>query len=351
MTFTKKYFEIKLESIGGLGANLAGKILGELGAMYMDLNATNFSSYGSEKRGSPVKSFIRYAKKDNEIKINTPIKEPDILAIFHLALAGKKGLLAGVNEKTKVIVNSSHDPEKTRDILKMYAGELYCIDALKYAEKAKSKTNMVILGAIAKASGFISLDILKQVVKDTVGKKYPDFLENNLNAIQLGYDNIVFKAFSVDNKYNYEKYEEIEREWGYESAPIGGINPAFGSTVSNDLSSSRSGLVPVFNKEKCINCGLCDTTCPDLVYQFVPGEYKGKKMMVNLGIDYHHCKGCMRCVEVCPTNAITEEKESDIDIKKMHIRNQSLLVKKMDFEDVGANSWINEESYTENSLE
>ena len=50
------YFEIRLESIGGLGANLCGKMLGELGALYLSLNSLSFSSYGSEKRGSPVKS-------------------------------------------------------------------------------------------------------------------------------------------------------------------------------------------------------------------------------------------------------------------------------------------------------
>lgn len=43
------YFEIRLESIGGLGANLCGKMLGELGALYLSLNSLSFSSYGSEK--------------------------------------------------------------------------------------------------------------------------------------------------------------------------------------------------------------------------------------------------------------------------------------------------------------
>ena len=47
-------YEMRLESIGGLGANLCGKLLGELGATYLGLNASAFSSYGSEKRGSPV---------------------------------------------------------------------------------------------------------------------------------------------------------------------------------------------------------------------------------------------------------------------------------------------------------
>ena len=52
------YFEIRLESIGGLGANLCGKMLGELGALYLSLNSLNFSSYGSEKRGSPDRKSV-----------------------------------------------------------------------------------------------------------------------------------------------------------------------------------------------------------------------------------------------------------------------------------------------------
>ena len=61
----KDYYEIRLESIGGLGANLCGKMLGELGVKYLDVNSSNFSSYGSEKTGTPVKGFIRYSKKNN----------------------------------------------------------------------------------------------------------------------------------------------------------------------------------------------------------------------------------------------------------------------------------------------
>ena len=56
------YYEIRLESIGGLGANLCGKMLGELGVTCLKLNAASFSSYGSEKRGSPVKAHIRWSE-------------------------------------------------------------------------------------------------------------------------------------------------------------------------------------------------------------------------------------------------------------------------------------------------
>ena len=79
----KEYYEIRLESIGGLGANLCGKMLGELGVKYLDLNSTNFSSYGSEKTGTPVKGFVRYCNKEKEIRVHSPIVEPDLLVVFH----------------------------------------------------------------------------------------------------------------------------------------------------------------------------------------------------------------------------------------------------------------------------
>lgn len=38
----RAYFEIRLESLGGLGANLCGKMLGELGVKYLGLNGAHF---------------------------------------------------------------------------------------------------------------------------------------------------------------------------------------------------------------------------------------------------------------------------------------------------------------------
>lgn len=343
----RDYFEIRLESIGGLGANLAGKILGEVGALYLGLNASNFSSYGSEKRGSPVKSFIRFAKENNPIRVNSPIEVPEILGIFHIGLAGKEGLMAGVSENTSVVVNTEKDFDQVRDILKMYGGKLYLIDALKIAIETKSRVNMVMLGAICKASEFIPLEKMEEAIKDTIGKKYPKALDSNLKALRRGYEEVTFKEFKPDDKYPYEVYKEIEREWGYENAPIGGVNPIFGSTVSNDLSASREGYVPIFDQDKCIQCGLCDSSCPDMVFQFVLGEYKGKETMINLGPDYHHCKGCLRCTVVCPTEALTIGLERDADLSKTHVRNQQLIVDKLKFEDVGPNSYVNSESNQE----
>ncbi len=339
------YYEIRLESIGGLGANLCGKLLGELGAAYLGLNAAAFSSYGSEKRGSPVKSYVRWSAPEHDILHNSPIEHPNLLVLFHHALSKTLPVTVGVDEHSTLIVNTDASPEKMRKELQLYGGTVCCVNALELALQSKSRVNMVMLGAVAKASGFIPLAPVKELVSYTLGKKYPALLENNLQGIELGFEHLQIQHFEPNGQYEKVPYRELRSKWGYENAPIGGANPHFGSTVSNDLSPSREGFIPLFLPEKCIHCGLCDTTCPDMVFQFLPGEYRGKPSMMNRGLDYHHCKGCLRCVDVCPTEALVVGKENEHPNKQWFVRNKDLITDELDFEPAGADPWVTSESY------
>ena len=51
----ERFFEIRFESIGGLGAHAAGQVLATAAVLRMGLNGAHFSSYGSEKKGSLVR--------------------------------------------------------------------------------------------------------------------------------------------------------------------------------------------------------------------------------------------------------------------------------------------------------
>lgn len=339
------YYEIRLESIGGLGANLCGKMLGELGVTCLELNAASFSSYGSEKRGSPVKAHIRWSEPETEIQINSPVESPNVLGLFHEAMAGKVAVTAGVTEQTKIVINTGCSPQEIRDKLRLCGGEIHCIDALKIAMESKTRINMVMLGAVCRATEFVPLEAALHLAEETVGKKYPAMLEKNLEGVRRGYAEAVVKFFADDGSYEQVSYHEIQNRWGFENAPVGGVNTRFGSTVSNDLSASREGYIPLFIQDKCINCGLCDSTCPDMVFQFLPGTYRDKPAMVNSGLDYHHCKGCLRCVDVCPTEALVAGLEREHPDKQWFMRNKDLIVDKLEYEDVGANSWINSEAY------
>ena len=80
------FFEIRFESIGGLGAHAAGQILARAAVLKMNLNGSHFSSYGSEKKGSVVRSYIRLTAADKPIRTSAPIDSPDVIVVFHGAL-------------------------------------------------------------------------------------------------------------------------------------------------------------------------------------------------------------------------------------------------------------------------
>jgi len=353
----KEYYEIRLESIGGLGANLCGKMLGELGVKYLDLNSSNFSSYGSEKTGTPVKGFVRYCKKEKEIRVHYPVVEPDLLVVFHQALLKDESVWKGCNKNTKMIIALEPGQECPKEIKDLNEAELYGIEAQRIAMETHSRINVVMFGAALRLMGLEDLESARQICKDTLGKKYPDALQNNLDGIERGYDevsklDIAPRQGNRDVTIKMQDGDKSRQEWGYDNAPIGGINPKAGSTVVADLSPSRQGYIPIFIKDRCINCGLCHSTCPDMVFQFQKGEYKGREMMVNQGLDYYHCKGCLRCVDVCPVNALVRGVEAEHEQKDFFMPNQELLRRPKYYEKSGADGYITSESFlTEERME
>ena len=349
----KDCFEIRLESIGGLGANLCGKMLGELGALYLKLNASNFSSYGSEKRGSPVKSHVRWCTPDKELRLSTPVLMPDLLGIFHEALLRNAPLSSSISDTGLMVLHSALSPEEAAKTYGITKGKLFCINALDIAMTEKSRVNMVMFGALAAAASLVTMEIpfqmLEDVCKNTVGKKYPQLIDSNLAGLRKGYltikEQTPYSCNETDSSQDSTVSLNTSYVWGYDNAPLGGINPRIGSTVSNDLSASREGYIPLFQKEKCINCGLCDSTCPDMVFQFFPGVYNGKNTMLNQGLDYSHCKGCLRCVEICPTNALVLAYEKDYEHKPHNQPNRHLLCTDFSMEKRGADPSITSDSY------
>lgn len=349
----KGYYEIRLESIGGLGANLCGKMLGELGVKYLDLNSTSFSSYGSEKTGTPVKGHVRYCSKEKEIRVHSPVIHPDLLVIFHQALMKDENVWEGCDNNTAVIIALDEGRKEEADYIPGEIKSCHVIPAQKIAMETHSRINMVMLGAIVKVMGFGTLEDVQKICEDTLGKKYPDALKGNLEGIKRGYEETVLRKQTEAFSGKKAEHSSSGRDkWGYDTAPMGGINPRFGNTVATDVSASRQGYIPIFIKERCINCGLCDSTCPDMVFQFAKGEYKGREMMVNQGLDYYHCKGCLRCVEACPVDALVRAVEAEYPEKDYFLPNQDLIRHPEYYLKAGPDGYITSESYlTEKRME
>ena len=306
------FYEIRMESIGGLGANVSGKIIAEAGILEMGLNGSGFSSYGSEKKGSPVKAFARFCEVGVDVRVNSPVERPHLLVIFHETLLEDKSVTAGLSENSTVVVNTTKSPAQMRDIIGLRAGTIGCVDAMKIAIESKSRVNTALLGSISKASGFIKPEAIKNAMEKAFGKKYAAAMPGNLKAFDMGYDNLTLESFDADDRFEERPFTRQVPRLGYQNAPIGGLILNPGNTIQKDNRASRQGFIPIFHKDNCINCGECDMTCPDYCFVWVDDTLKsGKKTVTLKEINYQYCKGCLKCVEICKHDALTKGVESE----------------------------------------
>ncbi|TVR45650.1 MAG: 4Fe-4S dicluster domain-containing protein [Puniceicoccaceae bacterium] len=302
-----RFFEIRFESIGGLGAHAAGQILAGAAVLRLGLNGAHFSSYGSEKKGSVVRSFVRLGLPEKPIRTSSPVESPDAVVIFHGALLRLPTSLAGLRAGGTLIYNAPPGPPPPELARLPKDARVIRVDALGIAIEEKSRPNAVLLGTLTAAYPFLKPKVILAALAEEFAGKHADAVASNERAYLRGGS-------------EYEILEGVGRGetdlpivrpgpvWGYETAPAGGVIPRPGNSAWNDLSASRTGVIPVFHPEACIHCALCDMVCADLCLVWRP-EADGAGVRME-GIDYRYCKGCMRCIESCPTGALTREPET-----------------------------------------
>lgn len=304
------FYEIRLESIGGLGANLAGKMLAETGALELGFNAANFSSYGSEKKGTPIKTFVRFCDPEVEIRDHSPIEEPHLVAVFHEALYRTVNVVSGLQPEGVVLVNTTRDFDVVRTDLKLEYGTVALVDAMGIAVEEQTKVNTSMLGAMFRICEFLDPEAMRKVIRRTFEKKYPHLVEPNIRTFDRGYNEVKFKTYEVPAGTVAAPFKRAQSSLGYETQVPGGVILTQGNSTQKDLSGSRSGVLPVLDIDSCISCAACDNVCPDNCFVWEEGEDKrGRPQQTLLGIDYHYCKGCLKCIEVCPTEALTSIRE------------------------------------------
>lgn len=305
-----RFFELRFESIGGLGAHAAGQILATAAVLRMGLNGAHFSSYGSEKKGSLIKSFIRLGPHDQPIRTSAPVESPDVIVVFHRALLSHPATVAGLRANGTLIFTGL--PGEIPDGLALLprTAKVIRIDAQRIAAEEKSRPNAVLIGTLAEAVPIFDTDTLRQALSDEFSRKRPEAVVSNEAAFRRGTEEFEILP-DVGRAEGDLPVIRLDPFWGYQTAPMGGIILNVGSTAWNDLSASRTGWLPVLDVEKCIHCGVCDMVCPDLCLVWTAEGNEPVPTTAKLtGIDYRYCKGCLRCIETCPTGAMTRETET-----------------------------------------
>ena len=137
-------------------------------------------SYGSEARGGSCRSEVTFS--DSEI-YDLQVGEVDVLII--LSAAALRRHLGRAKSGAMVLVDADALADARGDVVGGGV-EVISVPATEIAVGLGNRivANMVLLGALARVSGFLSLDLLRQTVEETMR---PLMREVNLRALDAGY--------------------------------------------------------------------------------------------------------------------------------------------------------------------
>jgi pyruvate ferredoxin oxidoreductase gamma subunit len=184
------------------------------------------------------------------------------------------------------------------------------VDALGIALEEKTRVNTAMLGAVTRVCPFIDSEAVKATIRQSFSARYANLVEANLRTFDRGYGELRSMTWPAAPGDPGRPVQRAAPAFGYLDAPIGGAILHPGNSMRKNLSTSRQGFVPAYDPTACAHCGICDIVCPDLC--FVWSHDAGNEPSVRLlGIDYNYCKGCLKCVDACPTGSLTELREED----------------------------------------
>jgi 2-oxoacid:acceptor oxidoreductase gamma subunit (pyruvate/2-ketoisovalerate family)/2-oxoacid:acceptor oxidoreductase delta subunit (pyruvate/2-ketoisovalerate family) len=259
--------------------------------------ATAFPFFGAERRGAPVLAFTRIDEK--RIYRKTQVYEPDFVVVLDEGLLETVNVVEGLKKGGVVVVNTTRKPEEVDVGIDT---KLATIDATSVALEVLKQpaTNSSILGALAKATGLVSIESVEKGIMQVFGDRLgPKIGEKNAKAARVAFDRtIVGESRGKRVLKTAEKWLPDVNEQPMGVAAVsrntnaGAVGP--GSFLENKTGSWKV-FRPEYDQEKCTMCNFCWFYCPE-------GCIYRKDDRMEFDMDY--CKGCGICANECPVEAI-----------------------------------------------
>ncbi len=294
-------YEIRFHGRGGQGAVMAAQTLAEA-AVLQGYHAQAFPYFGAERRGAPVKAFARIDSK--RISLKSQIYEPDMLVVLDSTLPEIEPIAEGLKPGGVAVINTSLPPEEYDLGVSV---DCVTVDATTIAyEKLKAPiVNTSILGAIARADGLVSLELIMRAIKDKFGEKLGERAGDlNAEAARAAYEASKVGRCKGERPLARKaawlpSWEEIPPGTALPVANMGEVVVGPGSSWQNLVGTWRTQS-PYYMKDKCIRCLRCWWSCPEGTIKRQEDDY--------MRWDYRYCKGCGICANICPVSAIEMRK-------------------------------------------
>jgi len=184
--------QIRLHGRGGQGVVTAAELIAI--AAYKDGHqAQAFPSFGVERTGAPIQAFARI--DDKFIRNREQVYHPDILIILDPSLIGLVDMTGDCDKNVIIIVNTS---QKAKE-LKLTFGpakepvpveNIYATDATKIAMEilGRNLANTTILGVLARAIDLVSINGLREAIREKFEEKGEAVVKKNVEAIEKAYN-------------------------------------------------------------------------------------------------------------------------------------------------------------------
>lgn len=292
-------FRIRFHGRGGQGMKTASRMLGT--ALFLEgYEVQDAPRYGAERRGAPLFAYLRADHATiNERGI---ILDPDLVIVADDSLVPvpAAGVLAGITDRTLLLINSSEEAGVWRQRLNLACPILILPVISELTERADLPyIGATCVGAAARLTGVVTERMLQQAIGEELSHLGAEVIEKNIANAVAAYQAMAAdqgvvqqgRAASAEN-YTPPDWLELPFEDARISAPA--IHAAATSVkVKTGLWRTQR---PVIDYQHCNRCWwICSEFCPDGAINIEEGVPV---------IDYDHCKGCLICVAQCPPHAI-----------------------------------------------
>ncbi len=320
-----KHQEIQIYGFGSDGMVSASKDMLKIVHEELDKYIQGYFEYDSKKSGGVTVSHLRYS----DFPINEPyyVTKPKITVVTKDIYFRLYELIDNLQDDGILLINTIKNseellkllPNKVKNIIKDKNIKVYFVNAEDVALKNH------IPGKISKIMEVLILKLLNikdalSIVEKSVSKDFAtkgnEVIINNINAMHEAIDNLeeleITQNYSNTLQIKDDCIENLMMHRLGNTIPVSKLRDyAYGRFPGGSTKNEKrniSNIVPIWNKENCIQCGMCSFVCPHAVIRSITSydEAKGipfigqDNLRYVIEINEEDCTGCSLCANVCP---------------------------------------------------